>query len=142
VTEIRSFLGLGGYYRRFVQGFSSIIAPLIKLTWKNVLFVWTEQCNISFQELKRRLTIAPILTLPLGSSGFLVCRDVSNVGLSCVLMQDGKVIAYGSRQLKDHGGTMQLMTWNYQQLYLLCRCGDITFMERNSRSCNSLSLIF
>ena len=94
VTEIRSFWGLVGYYRRS--------APLMKLIWKSVPFVWTNQCETSFLELKRRLTTAPILTLPLGSRGFIVYTDASNVGLCYVLMQDGKVITYGSRLLKDH----------------------------------------
>ena len=102
VTEIRSFLGLAGYYRRFVQGFSSIAAPLTKLTRKNVPFIWTDHCEESFQELKKRLTTAPILTLPSGSGGFVIYTDASNVGLGCVLMQNDKVVAYGSRQLKEH----------------------------------------
>ena len=102
VTEIRSFLGLAGYYRRFVQGFSSIAAPLTKLTLKGVPFGRTDQCETGFQELKKRLNLAPILTLPSGSGGFIVFTNASNVGLGYVLMQDGKVIAYGSRQLKDH----------------------------------------
>ena len=65
-------------------------------------FEWTDQCETSFQELKRRLTTAPILTLPLGRGGFIVYTNASNVGLGCVLTQNGKVIAYSSRQLKDH----------------------------------------
>ena len=101
VTEIRSFLGLAGYYRRFVQGFSSIASPLTKLTRKNAPYVWTDQCEESFQELKKRLTTAPALTLPSESGGFTIFTDASNVGLGCVLMQEGNVIAYGSRQLKD-----------------------------------------
>ena len=101
-SEIRNFLGLGGYYRRFVQGFSSIAASLRKLTKKNAPYVWTDQCETSFQELKTRLTTVPVLTLPSRSCGFTIFTDASNVGLGCVLMQDGKVIAYGSRQLKDH----------------------------------------
>ncbi|XXG76914.1 hypothetical protein AAC387_Pa08g1175 [Persea americana] len=101
-TEIESFLGLPGYYIRFVQGFSSISAPLTKLTRKNVPFVWNEKCEASFEELKGKLTLAPILTLPSSSGGFVVYTDASNVGLGCVLMQNGKVIAYGSRQLKEH----------------------------------------
>ena len=83
MTKIRNFLGLAGYYRRFVQGLSSISAPLTKLTRKNVPFVWDEKCEASFEELKRRLTIAPILTLPVGSGGFVVYIDASNVGLGC-----------------------------------------------------------
>ncbi|MGN5970562.1 Ty3/Gypsy family RNase HI domain-containing protein, partial [Klebsiella oxytoca] len=101
-SEIRSFLGLAGYYRRFVQGFSSIAASLTKLTKKNAPYVWTDQCETSFQELKKRLTSAPVLTLPSGSGGYTIFTDASNIGLGCVLMQDRKVVAYGSRQLKDH----------------------------------------
>ena len=65
-------------------------------------FVWTDQCEAGCKELKKRLTRAPVLTLPSGSGGFVVYTDASIVGLGCVLMQDGKVIAYSSRQLKEH----------------------------------------
>ncbi|KAJ4718964.1 Retrotransposon protein, putative, Ty3-gypsy subclass [Melia azedarach] len=102
VTEVRSFLGLAGYYRRFVEGFSKIAGPLTKLTRKNVKFEWTDDCEQSFQELKKRLTSAPVLTLPSGTEGFVVYSDASRQGLGCVLMQHGKVIAYASRQLKKH----------------------------------------
>ena len=64
VTEVRSFLGLAGYYRRFIEGFASIASALIKLTRKKVQFVWTEECERAFNELKRRLTTAPVLTIP------------------------------------------------------------------------------
>ncbi|KAL0457668.1 UNVERIFIED_CONTAM: Retrovirus-related Pol polyprotein from transposon.6 [Sesamum latifolium] len=101
-TEVRSFLGLAGYYRRFVEGFSIIAGPLTKLLRKGVAFQWTEQCQRSFDELKRRLTSTPILTLPSGSGGFVVYTDASKQGLGCVLMQNGKVIAYASRQLRPH----------------------------------------
>ena len=72
VTEIRSFLGLAGYYRKFVERFSKIATPLTRLTKKEELFLWSEACQQSFDELKRRLTSAPILTLPSGQDGFLV----------------------------------------------------------------------
>ncbi|XP_070020045.1 uncharacterized protein [Nicotiana sylvestris] len=101
-TEIRSFLGLAGYYRRFVEGFSTLASPLTKLTQKAVKFQWSDACEKSFQELKSRLTSAPILTLPEGREGFVVYCDASRVGLGCVLMQHGKVITYASRQLKNH----------------------------------------
>ena len=101
-TEVRSFLGLAGYYRRFVEGFSSLSAPLTKLTQKETKFQWTEACERSFQELKNRLTSAPVLTLPEGLEGYAVYCDASGVGLGCVLMQHGKVIAYASRQLRKH----------------------------------------
>ena len=64
VTEIRSFLGLAGYYRRFVEGFSRLAVPLTRLTQKGVKFEWSEECEQSFQELKRRLVSTPILTIP------------------------------------------------------------------------------
>ncbi|PRQ42385.1 putative nucleotidyltransferase, Ribonuclease H [Rosa chinensis] len=102
VTEIRSFLGLAGYYRRFVQNFSRIAAPLTKLTRKGVRFVWSENCEQSFQELKSRLTSAPILSLPDDSGEYVIYSDASRQGLGCVLMQHGNVIAYASRQLKPH----------------------------------------
>ncbi|KAH0776452.1 hypothetical protein KY290_007863 [Solanum tuberosum] len=101
-TDIRSFLGLAGYYRRFVEGFSSIASPLTRLTQKTMKFQWSEACEKSFQELKKRLITAPVLTLPEGTQGFVVYYDASRVGLGFVLMQNGKVIAYASRQLKVH----------------------------------------
>ncbi|GAB2266340.1 hypothetical protein Dimus_037888 [Dionaea muscipula] len=102
VAEIRSFLGLAGYYRRFVEGFSTIALPLTSLTRKGVKFVWADACEKSFLELKTRLTTAPVLALPSGEGGFVIYSDASLHGLGCVLMQHGKVIAYASRQLKIH----------------------------------------
>ncbi|KAH9658349.1 Endonuclease [Citrus sinensis] len=102
VTEVRSFLGLAGYYRCFVKGFSSIAAPLTNLTKKNVKFNWDEACKKSFQELKSHLVTAPISTLPSEGRGFIIYSNASRKGLGCVLMQHGKVIAYASRQLKNH----------------------------------------
>ena len=102
VTEVRSFLGLAGYYRRFVEGFSVIATPLTQLLRKNTKFEWTAECQKSFEELKRRLTTAPVLTLPSRTGGFVVYSDASQHGLGCVLMQHGKAIAYASRQLKAH----------------------------------------
>ena len=73
VTEIRSFLGLAGYYRRFVEGFSSIASPLTRiLTQKEVTFQWSDECEVSFQKLKTLLTTAPILTHTSRGKGF--CR--------------------------------------------------------------------
>ena len=93
---------MAGYYRRFVEGLSSISSPLTKLTQKTVKFQWFESCEKIFQELKRRLTTAPILTLPECTQGFVVYCDASRVGLGCILMQNGKDIAYASRQFKVH----------------------------------------
>jgi hypothetical protein len=102
VHEVRSFLGLAGYYRRFIEGFSKLSGPLTALTRKNARYLWTDACEKNFQELKRRLVSAPVLTLPTSSGNFVVYSDASKKGLGCVLMQNGKVIAYASRQLKDY----------------------------------------
>ncbi|KAD5318292.1 hypothetical protein E3N88_18238 [Mikania micrantha] len=101
-TKIRSFLGLAGYYRRFISNFSKIALPLTKLTQKSEPFVWTQKQEEAFQTLKQRLCNAPILTLPEGNDDFVVYCDASHQGLGCVLMQRDKVIAYASRQLKIH----------------------------------------
>jgi hypothetical protein len=104
VSEIRSFLGLAGYYRRFVPNFSSIAKPLTRLLEKGVLFVWSSDCEVSYQTLKNKLVSAPILALPESGKRFTVYTDASRIGLGCVLMQEGRVIAYGSRQLRKHEG--------------------------------------
>nr|KYP39702.1 Retrovirus-related Pol polyprotein from transposon 17.6 [Cajanus cajan] len=102
VTDIRSFVGLAGYYRRFIEGFSRIVAPLTQLTRKEQPFIWTDACERSFEELKRRLTTSPVLVLPDSGEPFDVYCDASHQGLGCVLMQNGRVVAYASRQLKIH----------------------------------------
>jgi len=102
VSEIRSFLGLAGYYRRFIEGFSRIARPMMELLKKEKKFVWTESCERSFQNLKRRLTTAPVLTLPDIHRDFIIYCDASRQGLGCVLMEDGKVVAYASRLLRPH----------------------------------------
>ena len=102
VSEIRSFLGLAGYYRRFIEDFSRIARPMTQLIKKESKFEWTPACETSFQELKRRLTTAPVLVLPDIRKDFEVYCDASKQGLGCVLMQQGKVVAYASRQLRSH----------------------------------------
>ena len=102
VTEVQSFLGLAGYYHRFIEGFSKIAGPLHCLTRKGVKFEWTDKCEGSFQTLKEKLTSAPVLTLPEGNEGFEVYNDASHQGLGCVLMQHKRVVAYASRMLKKH----------------------------------------
>ena len=93
---------MAGYYRRFVKDFSRLSNPLTKLTRKGVKFVWTEECEENFKELKRRLSSAPVLTLPCSGERFVIYSDASKKGLGCVLMQNDMVIAYASRQLKIH----------------------------------------
>ena len=89
-------MGLVGYYKRFVDGFSRIVASMIQLTRKEVKFKWNEECDNSFQELKQKLTTALVLTTPINGE-FTIYYDASIVGLGCVLMQQGKVMAYASR---------------------------------------------
>ncbi|XP_027174488.1 uncharacterized protein LOC113774122 [Coffea eugenioides] len=101
-TEVRSFLGLAGYYCRFIKDFSKLAGPLTDLTKKHGQFFWSSKCEASFQELKKRLTSAPVLALPNGKDRFTVYTDVSREGLGCVLIQNGSVIAYVSRKLKSH----------------------------------------
>ena len=85
-SEIRSFLGLAGYYRKFIEGFSKLAFSLTKLTRKGQVFVWDSECEKDFQELKKRLTSAPILILPNPAEYFIVYCDASLMGLGGVLM--------------------------------------------------------
>ncbi|GJV46152.1 putative reverse transcriptase domain-containing protein [Tanacetum coccineum] len=101
-TEIRQFLGLAGYYRRFIEGFSKIAKPMTKLTQKKIKFEWGDKQEAAFQLLKQKLCSAPILALPEGSEDFIAYCDASKKGLGAVLMQREKVISYASRQLKIH----------------------------------------
>ena len=89
-------------FRRFIEDFSRIAAPMTKLIRKEVKFYWDDRCEEAFEELKRRLTSAPILIVPDRGLGYTVYCDASRAGLGCVLMQSGRVVAYGSRQLKNH----------------------------------------
>ncbi len=102
ITEIHSFLGLAGYYRRFMKVFSMLAAPLTKLLQKDVKFQWTDKCQQSFDELKRCLTEAPVLNLPTPGKEYTAYSDASHNGLGYLLMQDQNVITYASRQLKPH----------------------------------------
>ena len=96
VFEIHSFLGLAGYYRRFIENFSQIACPMTRLTRKEVSFDWNDKCEESFRELKKRLTTS------VSGEKYTIFYDASRVGLGCVLMQKGRVVAYASRQLKKH----------------------------------------
>ena len=103
-TEVRSFLGLAVYYRKFVKGFASLAQPMTQLTGKDVRFVWTGDCEKCFVALKDMLTHAPVLVQPKADQPYVVYTDASITGLGCVLTQHGKVIAYASRQLRKHEG--------------------------------------
>jgi hypothetical protein len=102
VFEIQSFLGLAGYYRCFIKGFSKLSGLLTVLTRKNALFVWMDECEQCFQELKRRLVTAPVLALPTESGNFVVYSNASKKDLGCMLMQNSNVIAYASCRLKPY----------------------------------------
>ncbi|CAH1436072.1 unnamed protein product [Lactuca virosa] len=101
-SEIRSFLGLAGYYRRFMKDFSRIVVPLTRLTRKGVAFSWGPEQQASFEALRQRLCEARVLALPEGMEDVVVYYDASISGLGTMLMQRGHVIAYASRQLKPH----------------------------------------
>jgi hypothetical protein len=89
VFEIHSFLGLAGYYRRFIEGFSKLAKPMTALLEKNAKFIWSEKCQANFEELKKKLTTTPVLILPDLSKSFSIYCDAYRQGLGCVLMQEG-----------------------------------------------------
>ena len=96
-TEVRSFLGLVGYYRKFIKNFFLIALPLHELLKKNIRFEWSKECQKSMYKLKRRLTTALILILLDDSSDYVIYNDVLLRDMGCVLMQNGRVISYLSR---------------------------------------------
>jgi hypothetical protein len=102
VHQIRSFLGLVGYYRRFISDFSKIAKPMTELLKKGVKFVWSEACEKAFHTLRKHLTSAPVLVQPNNPKPFEVFCDALGTGLGCVLMQEGRVIAYASWALRPH----------------------------------------
>jgi hypothetical protein len=102
VSDIRSFMGLEGYYRRFIKGLSKIGFPITSLQKKGVKFIWTSECEERFQHLKYLLTNAPVLKIADPNKDFLVCIDVYKEGLGGVLMQEGQVIFYKSKKLNEN----------------------------------------
>jgi hypothetical protein len=102
VSEVRSFLGLAGYYRRFIPNFSKIAKPITELLKKGNKYVWSEACDEAFKHLKKLLTTSPVLAQPDTAKLFDVYYDASCTGLGGVLMHEGQVISYSSRQLRHH----------------------------------------
>lgn len=102
VSEVRQFVGLASYYRRFVKGFATIVQPLHALTKKYARFHWTEECDQAFKELKQLLTSAPVLGYPLDNGELILDTDASDVGIGAVLAQiqngEERVLAYGSQR--------------------------------------------
>ena len=102
VSKVRSFIGLEGYYHRFMKDFSQVAHPITSLQRKGKKYVWLDQCEVKFNSLKEYLTSALVLAVPNPIGDFMVCMDASLEGVGLVLMHDGHVIAYESRKLKDH----------------------------------------
>jgi hypothetical protein len=102
LMKFRSFMGLASYYRSFIAGFSRIAHPITSLQRKEKNFQWIEECERSFQQLKQLLTSAPILRIADPNEYFVVCADASKEGLGGVLSQNGLVICYESRKLKEN----------------------------------------
>jgi hypothetical protein len=102
VSEVGSFLGLAGYYWRFIEGFSKIAKPMTSLLEKGKEFKWTGECQESFNQLRSTLMAALVLVMPDLQKNFDIYCDASRQGLGCVLMQEGHVIAYASCQLQKH----------------------------------------
>jgi hypothetical protein len=96
VTQVHSFLGLAGYYRRFIPNFSKILKPITELLKKGNKYIWSKDCNEAFLTLKKLLTISLVLAQPNISKPFDVYCDASSTGLGGVLMQEGQVISYSS----------------------------------------------
>nr|GEX78411.1 putative reverse transcriptase domain-containing protein [Tanacetum cinerariifolium] len=150
-TEIRQFVGLAGYYRRFIEGFLKIAKPMTKLTQKKVRFEWGEKQEAAFQLLKQKLRSAPILALPEGSEDFIVYYDASNKGLRTVLMQIEKVISYASRQLKIHeknytthdlelGHYLYGTKWIMNAIFVITQGKQMSFADALSRKEQELPL--
>jgi hypothetical protein len=93
---------MAGCYWHFIEGFSKIVRPMTTLLAKEVEFKWTLECQESFEALKKKMTIAPVLILPDIHKPFSVYCDASYTGMGCVLNLEGRVVAYSSRQLKIH----------------------------------------
>jgi hypothetical protein len=117
VKDVRSFLGLAGYYRRFVQHFGMIAKPLTDLLKKGTIFIWSKDCETAFQLLKNALLTAPVLALPNFSKPFVVETDASETGVGAVLQQDGHPIAYVSKALGPR--TQGLSTYEKESLAIL-----------------------
>ena len=102
MIDARYFMGLAGYYKRFIEGFSKVAHAITSLQKKGIKFEWTVRCEESFQQLKNLLTSAPVLNIADPEKGFVVCTDACSQGLGGVLMKDNHVVCYESRKLKDN----------------------------------------
>jgi hypothetical protein len=112
-SEIQSFLGLAGYYRRFIKDFSKIAKPMMKLLEKNKAFEWTTESQASFEELRKCLTSASVLVLSDLNKKFDIYYDASRRGLVCVLMQEGQVVCYAFQELRKHEENYPTHAWSW-----------------------------
>lgn len=101
-TKIKSFVGLAGYYKRFIEGFLKTVSPLTQLTKKNQVFTWTEECENNFQRIKEKLITSLVLIFPQLGELYEVYCDASYKGLGCVIMKHKQVVVYASRKLKNY----------------------------------------
>ena len=127
---MRSFLGLVGYYQTFLQGFSVIASSLTRLLQKGVKFKWDDKSQSSFERLKEIQVEAPVLTQPTSSRDYTMYSDASRIGLGCVLIQDGKVVAYVSRRLKPHEQNYPTHDLELVAVVFALKFGDTIYMEK------------
>ena len=119
-------MGITGYYRRFIEGFSIIANPINSIQNKGKKFLWSQKCEDSFKKLKTLLTTAPILRIADPSKEFIVCTDACNEGLGGVLIQEGHAIAYESRKIKIHEKSYVTYDLELDVVIHPWRCGAIT----------------
>jgi hypothetical protein len=112
VRGIKSFIGMARYYRQFIEGFSKIARPMTSLLANKVEFKWTQKCQEAFEVLKEKLTTTPVLIQPNVHKPFSVYCDASYTTLGCVLMQEGRVVAYSTRHLRFKTRIIQSMTYS------------------------------
>ena len=126
VTDVRYFMGLEGYYRRFIEGFSKVAHAITSLQNKGMKFEWTSRCEEIFQQLKNLLTSAPVLKVANPEKDFVVCTDACGQGLGGVLMQDNHMICFESRKLKEHEKNYATHDLELADIDMPSRCGSIT----------------
>ena len=139
-TEVRSFLRLAGYYRKFLKGFTSLAHPMTRLTGKDVKFTWSDECTRCFSALKDMLTSAPVLFFSKAHQPYEVYTDASITGLGCVLTQHVKVIAYASRQLKKHEGNYPIYDLEMAAVVFALKFGGNIYMGPKFRHLRTIKV--